>query len=714
MNDRRQDIYKLIEKKRITEAIELLREVLTAEQPSLLPRLDRSADVYRHMLEFFVSGAPDPDRDRILANLRLQLLELCDELHRSIAIVSDSAQYYETVRIRKGFSDESLSGLFSLLQDNSRQPAQYEELLKTIFFRIWTAYGLTPEEQDAIIAAPTSLKPMLISALGLGLRTWWHTGDVTFLLELIQNPHLEYDNRVRALVELVLVLETYPLHTRLFEPVIKIHLDVAQESFPLGAVLEQLYIRLFRAQHTERLTQELQEELLPAMQKIWSEGKSSGMQQDLERLFEKAASDPEWMRKMRESGIEDKMRRISDLQAEGADVVFGSFRHLKAMPFFSDLHNWFRPFSPEDPQVKALLQQTSALSDAALVLPYMLCDSDIFSLLFTLKLMPQESRSMALAQMGFDMREMQEQINEFKRENKAATGEKLSNTIKRYVENLYRFHKLFSRRASFYDVFAKDFSVPEVLNKYLSPDKTQALFGRKLLSLGRCAAAIPFLRKAVQTEPSRELYEQLGYAYQLSGNPSRALKAYNRADILSESEPGSWLLKQMAFCAGAMGRTEKAVELYLQLATQEGGDKRACLVAAALLMEQKQYPRAIELYLQYRDLTGREDLQMLRPLAWCYFSTARYEEARAIYQQICGGGSVLASDELNLGHCYAVASDRVQALEHYRKAVSLYGDHGLRDLIKAYRNDTADLAQAGISPDLQALYVDSMAQLFNE
>ncbi|MDY6122201.1 MAG: hypothetical protein SPI72_03905 [Porphyromonas sp.] len=708
MNDWRKHVYKQVAQRCIWSAIEQIREKLQERYLAVEPQLNKVVDTYERMLEFFATDAPDPDREDILRKLQLQLLGICDEVCQHEFILTDSSPYYETIRLQKGFAEESVRALIDLLEKTQEGEREYEELLKTLFLRVWTSRGLSPDDKEAIIATTGAPRSILISALGLGLRAWWRTADVLYLLRFVTEETSTDEDKMRALIEFVLILSAHPLYAQLEEATLGLRLDAIQEHLDLSGVLERLYKQFFRAQHTERLTHELQEEILPTVQSFWTDHhRPISSRQEIERLFEKAATDPEWMRKIQNSGIEDKMRRISDLQNEGEDVVFGSFRHLKGHSFFNNIHNWFRPFRSQTAPLRQLFEENSAISDMLTVLPHMLCDSDIYSLLLTMMQMPKEGREKVLAHMGFDMGEMYNQIDEIKKQGVSTQSGLRNLAIKRYVENLYRFHKLYYRKEHFQDIFESNLELPRVLVPYLASTSANIHLGNILLAYNRFSSAAPFFERAVQSHPSNELYEQLGYTYQHAGMQDRALEAYTRADILSNGNSSKWLLKQMAACASATGDWNLAVKIYLQLAIQPDGEKRAYLAAASLLVGQKEYRRAIELYLEYRK-EGSKDILSSRPLAWCYFCTRNYAKAKKLYEQLCQNPSVVASDELNFGHCLAATSSKKEAIEHYCKAAELYGNDGLENLIRAYQQDSSDLLKAGISIELQRLYIDSV------
>ena len=59
---------------------------------------------------------------------------------------------------------------------------------------------------------------------------------------------------------------------------------------------------------------------------------------------------------MKESGIDNKIKEISELQLEGADVLMGTFANLKSFPFFNKMSNWFIPFYNDNSNIATVFE----------------------------------------------------------------------------------------------------------------------------------------------------------------------------------------------------------------------------------------------------------------------------------------------------------------------------------------------------------------------
>lgn len=79
----------------------------------------------------------------------------------------------------------------------------------------------------------------------------------------------------------------------------------------------------------------MNEELLPEMMKLGPSLYKKIRQEDLMNDINALEENPEWQEMLDKSGITDKLKELTDLQMEGADVFMSTFSHLKSFPFSS-------------------------------------------------------------------------------------------------------------------------------------------------------------------------------------------------------------------------------------------------------------------------------------------------------------------------------------------------------------------------------------------
>ena len=73
----------------------------------------------------------------------------------------------------------------------------------------------------------------------------------------------------------------------------------------------------------------MNEELLPEMMKLGPSLYKKIRQEDLMNDINALEENPEWQEMLDKSGITDKLKELTDLQMEGADVFMSTFSHLK-------------------------------------------------------------------------------------------------------------------------------------------------------------------------------------------------------------------------------------------------------------------------------------------------------------------------------------------------------------------------------------------------
>ena len=132
---------------------------------------------------------------------------------------------------------------------------------------------------------------------------------------------------------------------------------------------------------------------------------------------------------------EKNINKILDMQKQGADIYFGSFKLMKRFSFFYTLSNWFTPFFMQHPGLshltKDLLSNKFVLS---IINKGPFCESDKYS--FAL------GASSVISHLPQDVLKMVENIEDI---DPAMKPDLINTPIFRrqvYLQDLYRFFKL--------------------------------------------------------------------------------------------------------------------------------------------------------------------------------------------------------------------------------------------------------------------------------
>ena len=131
------------------------------------------------------------------------------------------------------------------------------------------------------------------------------------------------------------------------------------------------------------------------------------------------------------------------MQMEGNDVFLSSFAQLKNFPFFSTVSNWFLPFNAAHSSVFRIFKTENNPLMTVINRTGAFCDSDKYSFALSVASVPEQQRAMMLGQ--FD--EQNAQLMELVKSELPNPEKDRDNIANKYVQNLYRFFNLFSRKS---------------------------------------------------------------------------------------------------------------------------------------------------------------------------------------------------------------------------------------------------------------------------
>ena len=147
--------------------------------------------------------------------------------------------------------------------------------------------------------------------------------------------------------------------------------------------------------------------------------------------------------------MEASFQRMVNMQKQGSDIYFGGFSQMKRFSFFNELSNWFVPFYPNHPDVMEVLEKTGMNRFLNVMMekgPF--CNSDKYSFVLAFKEVAQHIPKNMLEM--FNRGEIT--VNEISQEEQESTL-----YIRRiYLQDLYRFFRLFPQRAEFVNPFDRE------------------------------------------------------------------------------------------------------------------------------------------------------------------------------------------------------------------------------------------------------------------
>lgn len=694
IQEHHQNITTLLEQNRLKEAQSRLETFLRdSGNQSSLNRLEQAQTAYRYMLQYMRQRLNDPERQKLYLRLLAETGELADQARLSL-LDGISDHYYHTLRKNRDklYGQYDIAALRQVLEsipddkavcqlmpDNQGLDAvlkRHEETARVLFHTTWSNSAWTEkDDRQANELLESELLPvndlcLFTSAVTLSLMECFDARKFTWLLNAV--THADTHVNQRALVGIAIVLHLYP--TRLsFYPEPAAHLSMLNEDGGFGRQLNRVYIQLLRSQETEKIDKKMQEEIIPEMIR------NVGIMRNMKFEAEENPADendlnPDWEKAFEQSGLGEKIREISEWQLEGSDVYMSTFSQLKRYPFFKEPHNWFYPF---DMQHSTLIKEfgVKPVGDHAILSLILqsgfFCDSDKYSLCFTMAHIPQAQREIMLSQMtSQDLNELMEESKSSGLRRYAERPEVESN---RYIHDLYRFFKLSQRRSEFRDIFQEEIAlhrVPALKESLSEPEPLRAVADFRF-SKQHYAEALDMYQELIsRNQADADTFQKTGYCLQKEKRYKEAVDAYGKADVLKPDHV--WVIRHLAICYRQMKDFASALEYYKKAEAIQPENRSILFHAGSCLAELGKQEEALRYFFKL-DFMENNDVKTWRSIGWCSFVSGKYGQAMKYYGKILATHP-LAADYLNAGHVAWQSGKLEQAVEFYGKSVSKSGD----------------------------------------
>lgn len=717
-------IVKLLNKQRLKEAQTQLGAMLTAcSKADLHTRLEQAQTSYRYMLQYMRQGMNDPERDKLYRNLLAETWDIaCQAKNNMLANIAGG--YYQMMHnLYKGRTTYSLTDIRYLLENFEEDLAicqlmpdnlqrleelvqQEEENNRFLFFMTWsdTAWSvetaaqaqayLTSERMRAIDLA------LFVSAVTLSLTECFDIRKCLWLIDAYQMSENMINQR--ALVGLILTLYLHPNQASLYpELTARLHLLGNNASFRND--LCNIYLQLLQSKETENVDKKMREEIFPEMMK--SVNMMRGMKFGFEDPMEENDQNPDWKKKLNETKFNEKLRQMSELQIEGADLHYSSFAPLKSNSFFDSLPNWFYPFDLWHPTIVKLfganLKKSDRLVKTLLQSGYF-CDSDKYSLCLTMMLISPEQRRMMLEQ--FDSQIPHDMENEEYTQSIQEYANRREVISQLYIQDIYRFYKCYKQKNNIRDIFKEELTLhknpllKETLNqKDVLTSVSDFLFRKEHYN----EALDVYHELADRQEADADAMQKAGYCLQKEKRYHEAIDAYSKADVLKPDH--IWTLRHLATCHRQLRNYEQALDYYRKVEAMQPENRNLLFFIGSCLAELRRYDEALQYFFKM-DFLQSNDLKVWRAIAWCSLVCAKAEQAEKYYEKILATDKTVATDYLNAGHTAWVQGHTDQAATRYGQA--LLASESTSIFIEMFHKDKDVLVTLGISEEDIPLMID--------
>lgn len=713
---------------RVNDAfVTLGRLVQQLGRTDLSDELEKLRMSFTFMLRYLEQGVMDPQRNEILTNIRQSLFTLNDQCYIGLMEPVSPEVFYARRRelnnsslvsiveeYRASLKELSLAQAVPFEQSDSHailsRLRQAEELETKLFNRVWSSFPTTPDESSTIKLCingdilPVHTRCLIVAALMLGLMKFYDESKLLILLEvysLSDEPNVQ----LRALTCSMLAMLAHRKRTTVSRA-IQTRIEAMQDTEEFAHDVWSIQLQLARSRNTENVKQRVRDELIPNIMKMRPDIIDKLKDKDSQVIdLSEIEANPEWQQWLDESGITRRIEEFNAMQLEGSDVFIATFSHLKTFPFFKTLSNWFLPFYAAH---SAVLENLGAdklqLAEVVQHAPY-LCNSDKYSFCLSLGALPESQRTM----MSSQLEEQNAALNEARQAELPDSRKQRVAIVNAFVQDLYRFFKLFSRRREFIAVMDdSDLDMTDCL-----PLARITRDAHVLEILGALYFKNAFYEDAIKCFTRLEsmgnatdghIYQKIGFAYQNAGKYGEALDYYTRYELLHEED--SWNMRHMAACYRALGKADKALDYYQRAEAINPDNVSLALTIGHVLLEQNRTSEALQQYFK-ADLMEGAKHRAWRPIAWCSFLLKDYDRAMDYYDRIARDDKPSAQDLLNRGHVLLCQGDTREAIDVYRQSLRLMEGDSER-FRAAFKGDATELRRHGVSAIDQALIPDAV------
>lgn len=683
---------------------------------------------YKYMLQYFFDGADDPQRKSVLFRLIARLFSLSARITEELLMRNATSYEYQQKRIfQHKLHFRNYNDLYDSIEyfHNNRdlelndgveakhrqkyQRANYEKLFPDLFLIFW----LTTIYQENEITLLNNIlkdshpgrmeKSIIISALTLNLWRMFDEEKLNILIDCIENGETEI--RQRAMVGLCFVLTRYNQRLQFF-PKIRNRLVLLTDDTNIAEQIKNIILIIIGTTETDQITRKMREEILPEMMKISPLLKDKMEEDNMNKPDDWEEENPAWRELLEESGIADKMQELTELQMEGADVYMSTFSILKNFPFFSEITNWFLPFDPMHSSVYDIFENTEKSILTAFMMNNAMCNSDKYSFCLSVMQMPLAQRDMLTRSFKTEA----DQMNEISKDEMMLNPTLASKNIaKQYIQDLFRFFRLFTFHKDFKSIFDYSLQIHRTsLYDILSSAHNFNLeIAEFYFAKNHYNEAIELYEHlASVSDVNASIYQKLGFAYQNNSNFESALEAYTKADMILPDD--LWTLRKMALCNKFTGNYRKALETYQHIDFLKPGQAKNLMQIANCHLLLDEPGQALKIYFEL-DQKEVNNANLWRAIAWTSFVSCKLDQSEYYSEQVLemNPGS---NDWMNAGHIAWASGRKKLALERYRKAYELlqFNQDVFWDQLQ---NDKKHLLQNGIDPNELSFMAD---QLFME
>ena len=696
--------------KRLDVAIEVL-EQLYVQRPTLIghSELEAVKNDYQLMVDYMERGFTDDKRASLYLSLLQRLYRVAADLEiswrcKNVIVYVDAFRISDHLNTSHDFIRSVLESfvsdvaMLSLLPEAERTEKakdlydRHQVFVNRLFNTLWTSCQWS--DDDCAFYTGLMLSPMvdivdqqlLVSAVTLGAMNQFDINKFKALTTVYQQST---DERVRqrALVGWVLSvfegMDIFPEQDKIIRKLCE-NKDTIRELYALQ-------IQFFYSQDTEKDNEKLQRDIMPYLVDgsnitIGRLGIVEKEEDSLENILNQDAEDK------RMEQMEEKVRKMMEMQKQGSDIYFGGFRQMKRFPFFNDLANWFTPFYIDHPALRTTIERIGQPNILQTITNQgNFCESDKYSLAFAMESI--------INQIPGNIKEMMGSEGAFAPMGTTLDKSNPTYICRAYIQDLYRFFRLYRSSNELINPFIDNHKSSFVADTFFFVYKSFIGTG---LDEYKMRLAL-YLYKHKNMDKLVELMSTfhvedanynilMGYINLYFGKPDVAYQIFNM--VLQEDTENQWALKGMARAAMDCEDYDTAEHTYSQLLRLEPDNINYAVKRCVTLLKTERYAEAREELFRL-DYQYPDNMNVKRVFAWTMLLDKSLDKASQLYDLILSDAP-MAEDYLNSGYCWWAQGNIGQAKNSFQAWITM--TKGNKDrLLEEIRNDQKVLDLYGIT-----------------
>ena len=696
--------------RRLSNAIEVL-EQLYVQRPSLMGHSEFEAikTDYQLMVDYMGRGFSDSHRESLYSTLLQRLYRVAADLEiswrcKNVSAYVNSFRVIDHLNTSHDFVRTVLESFVSDIAMLSLQPEEtreqkstelydrHQSFMNRLFSALWTSCQWTDDDckfYTELLLSPTVMstdQQVIVSAISLGAMNQFDINKFKTLVNVYQKATDEHV-RQRALVGWVLAvfegMDIFPEQDTLIRELC--------ENPTITRELLTLQIQFFYSKDAEKDNDKIQRDIMPDIMRnsnltIGRLGIMEKEEDAIESILHQDADEK------RMEQMEEKVRKMMDMQKQGSDIYFGGFSQMKRFPFFNDMVNWFTPFYLNHPALRPVI---SKLGDTKFLNTLMersnFCESDRYSFAFALE--------QIINQLPSDIKEV---IGSDAMLGPLAESDDVEDAIsirRTYLQDLYRFFRLYHTANDFINPFEDngkgDFVADTFFFTYKSfmgtgLDDVKLRLASHLYKHQQMTELAELLTTFQSADPRYAIL--MGYTNIHMG---KAEFAYQFFDYALKAEPDNqWALKGKARAALDAEDYKTAEEVYTELLKLEPGHKNYTMNRCVALLKLGRTSEVREELFRL-DYQYPEDMNVKRVLAWAMLSDNSLDKASQLYDTLLAA-TPAHEDYLNAGYCQWAMGNVQRAVELFREWMVKSGK-STEQLLEEFRSDADTLEMYGIS-----------------